>query len=639
MTVGNFYTDNDDIRFYLERGIDWEPLVRAIEDDFDDPEGFADLDEAVSFYRDVFEMFGQFVADEIAPIAAEIEKEGLVCEDGTVKQSERFDAIFDQMGQLGMYGLPIPRELGGMNAPVLLYMLSTEILSRADVSFAAHYGFHGGIAAALLVYSIEEDTTEIDPETGKITETRFGEAIEEIITGKAWGSMDITEPDAGSDMGALRTVATQDEKGNWVVNGQKIFITSGHGKYHVVICKTESADDGDDYGLDKLSTFVVKGYDEHEDGSITRYATVDRIEEKLGHHASATCSVLFEDSPAELIGERGDGFKQMLLLMNNARIGVGFEGIGICEASYRLAKEYAADRVAFGKTIDQHEMIAEYLRDMKNDIQALRALAVESAFNEELNFRTKLARRRRPDKAMPEMDRIHRKAKARSRRLTPLLKFISAEKAVDMARMCCQIHGGVGYTTEYGAEKLLRDAMVLPVYEGTTQIQALMAMKDTLGGIFKNPQRFLKRIAQARWRSVSARDPRQRKLARLQLTSLTAQQELLKKTAMDKFRDIRKEPVGNWLDALKTDWDPKRDFAWAMLHAERLTHILTAEAIAEILYEQGSEHPDRMPIFDTYMARTEPRTRYLLELIQTTGDDLIDELHPTDSPDVTAAAE
>lgn len=636
--MGNFYTDNDDIRFYVERGIDWEPLVRAIEDDFESPDGFRDLDEALSFYKDVFEMFGQFVADEIAPYAKEIEDEGLVCEDGTVKQSERFDAIFDQMGQLGLYGLTIPRELGGMNAPLLTYMLSTEIMSRADVSVAAHYGFHGGIAAALLVYSIEEESTEIDPETGTIVETRFREAIEEIITGKAWGSMDITEPNAGSDMGALRTVATQDDDGNWVVNGQKIFITSGHGKYHVVICKTEKEDDGDDYGLDKLSTFVVKGYDDNEDGSVTRYATVDRIEEKLGHHASATCSVVFEDSPAELIGERGDGFKQMLLLMNNARIGVGFEGIGICEASYRLARDYAAGRVAFGKTIDRHEMIAEYLRDMQNDIQALRALAVDSAFNEELNFRTLLAMKRRPDKSMPQMERRHRKAKARSRRLTPLLKFISAEKAVEMARICCQIHGGVGYTTEYGAEKLMRDAMVLPVYEGTTQIQALMAMKDTLGGIFKNPQRFVKRLAQARWRATTARDARQRKLARIQATSLAAQQELLKKTAVDKFRDIRKEPVGSWLDALKMDWDPKRDFAWAMLHAERLTHILTVEAIAEILYDQGSEHQDRWGIFDLYVARNEPRTRYLLEMIQTTGEDLIEELHPSAS-EAEAAAE
>lgn len=635
--MGNFYTDNEDIRFYLERGIDWEPLVRAIEDDFNDPDGFQNLDEALGFYKDMFEMFGQFVADEMAPHAKSIEHDGLVCEDGGVKQSERFDQIFEQMGQLGLFGLTLPRELGGMNAPLLTYMLSSEIVSRADVSFAAHYGFHGGIAAALLVYSIEEETTEIDPETGKILNTRFQDAIEEIIAGNAFGSMDITEPDAGSDMGALRTVARQDEDGNWFVTGQKIFITSGHGKYHVVICKTEK-DGDDDYGLDKLSTFMVKAYDDNPDGTITRYAHVDRIEEKLGHHASATCSVLFEDTPAHLIGERGDGFKHMLLLMNNARIGVGFEGIGISEAAYRLAKDYAAERVAFGKTIDRHEMIAEYLSNMQNDIQAMRALAVESAYNEEMSFRTKMAMKRRPEVPMPNMEREHRKSKARSRRLTPLLKFLTAEKAVEMSRMCIQIHGGVGYTTEYGAEKLLRDALVLPVYEGTTQIQALMAMKDTLGAIFKNPQKFVRKLAQSRWRAVSARDPREKLLAKIQATSMAAQQELLKKTAVDKFRDIRKEPVTAWMNALKTDWDPKRDFAWAMLHAERLTHILTVEAIAEILYEQGLEHPDRMAIFDKYVARNEPRTRYLLEMIQTSGEDLIRDLHP-ELDEAAAAAE
>ena len=199
------------------------------------------------------------------------------------------------------------------------------------------------------------------------------------------------------------------------------------------------------------------------------------------------------------------------------------------------------------------------------------------------------------------------------------------------------IHGGAGYTTEYGAEKLLRDAMVMPIYEGTSQIQSLMAMKDTLGLIMKNPQDFLRRIAQARWRSVSARDPHVRRLAKLQATSLAAQQQLITKTLGDKFKTVRAQPLTQWVDGMSQHWDPKRDFSHAMLHAESLTRILADEAIAEILLAQAQKHPERLELFERYMERAEPRCRYLLDVITTTGDRLLRELHPEEELEVSAA--
>ena len=638
--MGNFFTDNEDLQFYVDRGLDWEPLVRLLENDFKDPDGFANAEDAVAFYRDVFEMIGRFVADEIAPHVAQIERNPPRLVDGEVVFPPELDEIMEKIKGLELHGLALPRELGGMGAPVLCYMIASELMGRADVSIMAHHGFHAGIALSLLVYAMTEGSANFDPETGKLLSTRFEDEIREIVAGNAWGCMDITEPDAGSDMGALRTKAEQDDEGNWYVTGQKIFITSGHGKYHIVIARTEEATgDGPTAGLAGLSTFLVPAYVDNPDGTRTRLATVERLEEKLGHHASATCAISFERTPAYLIGERGEGFKQMLLLMNNARIGVGFECISLCEAAIRTAQAYAEERRAFGKNIDRHEIIADYFDEMRTDVQGLRALAMDAAMNEEMAYRLR-SQARRP--GVPELEakrleaEAHRRKQA-ARRVTPLLKYLGAEKAVEIARRCLQIHGGVGYTTEYGAEKLLRDAVVMPIYEGTSQIQSLMAMKDTLGLILKNPQEFVRRVAQARWRSISARDPHVRALARVQTASLAAQQHLITKTVGDKFKTVRNQPITRWVDGLSQNWDPKRDFAHAMLHAENLTRLLVDEAICEILLEQAQKFPERLELFERYIERAEPRCRHLLDVITSTGDRVISNLHPQQEVAVSAA--
>ncbi len=623
----NFLKDNDDLRYYLEKGIDWDVLARLVERDFSAEGGFSDADEARQFYSDILEMVGEFVAEQIAPHALEIDREGVRFEDGEAIFPERLSSIFERIKELELHGMCLPRELGGQNAPLMLYFLSNELFARGEVSVMAHHGFHGGVALTMLQLSQREGTTKLDPETGAIQETRFADYIEEIRAGEAWGCMDITEPDAGSDMAALKTVAEQDEDGNWYLTGQKIFITSGHGKYHFVIARSEKASDPDDpmAGLSGLSLFMVKAYEDEEEGR-KRFVTVDRIEEKMGHHGSATASLTFERTPAELVGERGEGFPYMLTLMNNARISVGFECLGLCEAAYRLARDYAAERRSMGKTIDRHEMIADYLDEMQADISALRALAVHGAFHEEQATRKKMALEARSDVDAVEKKRIEQEIarhKAQARRVTPLVKYMGAERAVLSARRALQILGGNGYIREYGAEKLLRDALVMPIYEGTSQIQALMAMKDTLGGIMKNPQEFIKRIAQTRWRSLSARDPLERRLAKLELTSLAAQQHLMARTAGDKFKAVQGKPFAEWPTALFSGWDPKRDFAYAMLHAERLVQILADEAACQLLWEQAKRHPERREVLERYLERAEPRSRHLLDEITSTGQRLL----------------
>ncbi|MCB9578547.1 MAG: acyl-CoA dehydrogenase family protein [Polyangiaceae bacterium] len=625
--MANFVKDNEDLGYYLDRGIDWDSLLEINETRFGEGAAFSDPEEAKQVYRDMLEMMGEFAADEVAPHSLAIDEVGVHLKDGEVVQPDAMNHVMERIRELEIHGMCLPRELGGMNAPFLMYLINTEVLARADVSVMAHHGFHGGMALAMLLLSIREGTTEIDPETHEISKTRFAEYIEEIRQGNAWGCMDITEPDAGSDMAALKAVGEQDEDGNWFVTGQKIFITSGHGKYHFVIARTEKAGDPNDpmAGLSGLSMFLVPTYEEDADGNRKRIVTVDRVEEKMGHHGSATAALTFDRAPAHLVGQRGEGFKYMLVLMNNARLSVGFESIGLCEAAHRIATAYAAERRSMGKPIERHEMIADYLEEMQTDIQALRAMAMHGGFHEEMAQKLTL-RGLASNTGDLSRDRAIRRHQAEARRVTPLLKYLASERAVEMGRRAVQILGGAGYMREYGAEKLVRDAMVMPIYEGTSQIQALMAMKDTLGGIMKNPRGFVKRMAQTRWRWLSSRDPLERRVARIQMLSLGAQQHLLRRTAGAKVRGLSGKPLSEWPTAFFKNWDPKRDFAVAMLHAERLTQLLADELVCEILLGQAKRHPERADVLERYLERAEPRSRYLYDSITSTGGRLLSRL-------------
>ena len=184
-------------------------------------------------------LVGQFVAEQITPHVAEIDRQGLELKDGKVTFPPELQSICDHIAELGLHGMCVPRELGGLNSPAMVYFITSELLARGDVSIMTHVGFHSAIATAMLLFSVSEGSADFDPKTAQVIKTRFDEEIKDIITGAAWGWMDITEPDAGSDMAALRARAELGADGRWNVTGQKIFITSGHGKYHFVIARTE----------------------------------------------------------------------------------------------------------------------------------------------------------------------------------------------------------------------------------------------------------------------------------------------------------------------------------------------------------------------------------------------------------------
>jgi alkylation response protein AidB-like acyl-CoA dehydrogenase len=630
--MSNFYEDNDDLRWYVERGIDWEPLVRLTEYDFRAEGGHTTTSEAVDFYKDVLSMVGGFIGEQIAPRWRELDDAHPHIEDGEVVEADVTREVFEAIKGLELHGLCVPRELGGMNAPLLLLQINGELFCRADVSVGAHHGFHCGIAMAALSYSVREGTTQFQLDPPRITSSRFEECITEIASGEAWGSMDITEPDAGSDMAALRCKGEVDAAGNWFVTGQKIYITSGHGKWHFVIARTEP-DEGKTAGLEGLSMFLVPAYTTGPDGQRVRHSTLDGVETKLGHNGSATVAISFDRSPAFLVGKRGEGFKLMLVLMNNARVGVGFESIGVSEAAYRAALDYARQRPSMGKTIDQHEMIAEMLEAMKTDIQAMRALCITAGWHAELAEKYDLFLRFTPPADAKEKQEMERQLvfhRTKARELTPLLKWYAAERAVDICRDAIQVHGGAGYTKDYPVEKLLRDAMVFPIYEGTTQIQALMAMKDHLMAAVKDPGAFVRQTAKARWDSLSASDPLARRVAGLRLNALHAVGFLLSRLAGAKVRELRGHNVAAWQKVL-TAFDPKRDFALAMLHADRLASLLTDATVAELLLDQVQTDAGRTDLLVRWLERSELRSQHVYEQITRTGGRLLASLGRTET--------
>ena len=619
----NFFLDNPDLRFQLKR-LDWDAMVKLTELDPKDPDAFKNGKEALESYEQVMEAIGAFSAAEVAPHWKELDLGHAVLKDGEVEDPPRVKTIMKGLSEMGAMGVALPRRLGGLNAPLVVDFVLMELLGLSDTAIMSHFGFHGGIAASLHLYAMEEGSVEMDGTA--IKKTRFDDAIRKMAAGTEWGAMVLTEPGAGSDLGQMRATAKQQPDGSWRINGSKIFITSGHGEHHIVIARSE--DPAVAPGLKGLSLFYVPAHIE-VDGKRVRNFQVGGVEHKMGQHASIAATLHYEDSRAELIGQRRHGFRQMLLLMNNARIAVGFQALGLMEGAYRLAKAYAQERVTMGKPIAQHEMVAEILDEMELSIRGLRAICFEAAFHNEAAERTKMLLKLAPPSSKEEVAALEKKMRRHGRRaryLTPLIKYFAGEQAVHVARMGMQVFGGLGYIHETGAERLLRDALVLPIYEGTSQIQSLMALKDNLQTAIRNPGRFIGLLANAKVSAISERDPLQRGLAKLQGMANSAMQIIAARIVRSKVGDLRDIPLRKWRHALVHSWDPQKDFSFGMLHAERLTKLLCASAIGEVLASQAEDckgtpdEADRVRLAERWMGRWEPRCRGILGEIEASSD-------------------
>ena len=456
--MANFYTDNSDLKFQLSH-----PLMRKIvelkEQDFKDSGVYdyapCNVEDAIDSYDKVMEVMGEICADTIAANAEQVDHDGPVCENGRVTYAAGTAENQRVLTQAGMYGMSLPRQYGGLNFSLVPYVMAEELVSRADAGFANIWGLQD-CAETIHEFASEEIKAEFLPRIPQ------GDTC----------SMDLTEPDAGSDLQAAMLKAEwNEEKGIWMLNGVKRFITNGDAQIKLVLARSEEGT-RDGRGL---SYFV---HDQKWGG-----VTVRRIENKLGIKGSPTCELVFKNAPAKLIGERRMGLiKYVMSLMNGARLGVGAQSTGISEAAYREAYKYACERRQFGKAIIEFPAVYEMLAVMKAKLQASRAILYETTrFVDIYKSYGFIAETR---KLTPEERQEMKKYQRYADMFTPVLKMMSSEYCNQNAYDAIQIHGGSGYMKEYPVERIYRDARITTIYEGTSQLQTVAAIRYVTTGAY-----------------------------------------------------------------------------------------------------------------------------------------------------------
>ena len=456
--MANFYTDNSDLKFQLSHPL-MQKIVELKEQDFKDSGVYdyapCNVEDAIDSYDKVMEVMGEICADTIAANAEQVDHDGPVCENGRVTYAAGTAENQRVLTQAGMYGMSLPRQYGGLNFSLVPYVMAEELVSRADAGFANIWGLQD-CAETIHEFASEEIKAEFLPRIPQ------GDTC----------SMDLTEPDAGSDLQAAMLKAEwNEEKGMWMLNGVKRFITNGDAQIKLVLARSEEGT-RDGRGL---SYFV---HDQKWGG-----VTVRRIENKLGIKGSPTCELVFKNAPAKLIGERRMGLiKYVMSLMNGARLGVGAQSTGISEAAYREAYKYACERRQFGKAIIEFPAVYEMLAVMKAKLQASRAILYETTrFVDIYKSYGFIAETR---KLTPEERQEMKKYQRYADMFTPVLKMMSSEYCNQNAYDAIQIHGGSGYMKEYPVERIYRDARITTIYEGTSQLQTVAAIRYVTTGAY-----------------------------------------------------------------------------------------------------------------------------------------------------------
>lgn len=456
----NFFLDNKDLQFHLDH-----PLVRKVVDlkenhyknSGNDEMAPASYEDALDNYRKVMEIMGEICAETIDKNAESVDVEGPEVINNHVKYARGTQENHDKLIEAGMYGMSLPRELGGLNFPLTAFTMSCELIGRADAGFGNIWGLQD-CAETLHEFASQEQNERFLPRVS------LGETC----------AMDLTEPDAGSDLQAVQLKATwNEERGTWLLNGVKRFITNGDADISLVLARSEEGT-SDARGL---SLFV---YDK-----VHNAVKVRRIEHKLGIIGSPTCELVFTDAPAELVGDRKMGLiRYVMALMNAARLGIGAQSAGIMEAAYREGLKYAQERKQFGKAIIHFPAVYEMLTNMHAKVLASRAMLYETARYVDV-YKTyfHISKERKLEKE--ERDEMKEYTKLADV-FTPLLKLFSSEYANEVSYDSLQIHGGSGFMMDYPIQRYARDARITNIYEGTSQLQVVAAIRGVVTGVFEN---------------------------------------------------------------------------------------------------------------------------------------------------------
>lgn len=455
--MANFYTDNPDLKHHLNHPM-MKKIVDLKERNYTEADKFdyapVDFDDAMDNYNRVLEIVGDICGGVIAENAEGVDHEGPTVSNGRVTYASGTQQNLEACRKAGLMGMAMPRRLGGLNFPITPYIMAADIVSRADTGFENLWGLQD-CAETLYEFGNEEQKQKYIPR---------------VCAGETM-SMDLTEPDAGSDLQAVMLKATKKDDGTWVLNGVKRFITNGDSDIHLVLARSEEGTT-DGRGL---SMFI---YDKRNGG-----VNVRRIENKMGIKGSPTCELTYKNAPAELCGDTRMGLiKYVMALMNGARLGIAAQSVGVSEIAYREALQYARERKQFGKAIIEFPAVAEMLSVMKAKLDASRTLLYETARYVDLyKVYEDIAKERSltPDERK-EMKAYKKLADA----LTPMAKGLSSEYCNQNAYDCIQVHGGSGFMKDYACERIYRDARITSIYEGTTQLQVVAAIRHVTTGTY-----------------------------------------------------------------------------------------------------------------------------------------------------------
>ena len=458
--MANFYTDTPELKHHLSHPL-MKRIVELKERNYADKDKFdyapVDFEDAMDSYDKVLEIVGEICGDIIAPNAEGVDHDGPVCANGRVTYAAGTAENLEACRKAGLMGMAMPRRYGGLNFPITPYIMAADIVSRSDAGFENLWGLQD---CAETIYEFADE----DQKQRFITRVCEGETM----------SMDLTEPDAGSDLQAVMLKATYSEADKcWYLNGVKRFITNGDSDIHLVLARSEEGTK-DGRGL---SMFI---YDKRNGG-----VDVRRIENKMGIKGSPTCELTYKNAKAELCGDRKLGLiKYVMALMNGARLGIAAQSVGISQAAYNEALAYAKDRKQFGKAIIEFPAVAEILSLMKAKLDASRTLLYETArFVDVYKALDDIAKER---KLTPE-ERAEQKRFAKlADAFTPLGKGMGSEFANQNTYDCIQIHGGSGFMKDYACERIYRDARITSIYEGTTQLQVVAAIRYVTNGSYLN---------------------------------------------------------------------------------------------------------------------------------------------------------
>ena len=455
--MANYYTDHPEIEFHLnhplmKRVVDLKERNYVEKDQFEDAP--VNYEDAIENYKRLLDITGDVAANIIEPNSEDVDLEGPHLENGRMIYASKTFENLDATRKAGLWGLSMPRRYGGLNLPNAIFSMASEIIAAADAGFQNIWSLQSCIDT-LYEFGSEEQRQKYIPR---------------ICAGETM-SMDLTEPDAGSDLQRVMLKATQDEDGTWHLNGVKRFITNGDSDIHLVLARSEEGTK-DGRGL---SMFI---YDKRDGG-----VTVRHIEHKLGIHGSPTCELVYKNAKAELCGNTRLGLiKYVMALMNGARLGIATQSVGVEQEAYNEGLAYAKERAQFGEKIINFPAVYDMLSRMKAKLDAGRSLLYCCA--RYVDIYKALEDIARDTKLTPEERQEMKKYTRLADAFTPLAKGMNSEYANQNAYDAISIHGGSGFIMEYKCQRLFRDARIFSIYEGTTQLQVVAAIRYITNGTY-----------------------------------------------------------------------------------------------------------------------------------------------------------